>query len=90
MTALRKFARVKNGMIQIQIPDNFGSEEVEVIIMPKSNPMLEIDPYFKERKQHIAKTIEDIEKGKMKIYSNEEFEKEMDNFEQKLIAKYGN
>ena len=28
MTALRKFARVKNGMIQIQIPDNFKSEEV--------------------------------------------------------------
>ena len=90
MTALRKFARVKNGMIQIQIPDNFGSEEVEVIIMPKSNPMLEIDPYFEERKQHIAKTIEDIENAKIKIYSNEEFEKEMDNFEQKLIAKYGN
>ena len=90
MTVLREFAKVENGMIQIKVPDDFKNKEVEVIIMLKSNPMEEIDPYFEERKKHIAKTIGDIENGKMKIYLNEEFEKEMDKFEQELILKYEN
>ena len=88
MIALREFKKVKNGMIEIQIPDDFNSDEVEVIVMPKYNPMLESDPYFKKRKEHIAQTIETIESGKMKVYSDETFEKEMDQFEKALISKY--
>ena len=88
MIALREFKKVKNGMIEIEIPDDFNSDEVEVIVMPKHNPMLESDPSFKERKEHIAQTIEAIESGKMKVYSDEIFEKEMDQFEKALISKY--
>jgi len=39
------------------------------------DPMLQKDPYFYERKAHIAQTIEDIESGKMKTY---DFEESMD------------
>ena len=88
MTALREYVKVKDGMIQVKIPDDFKSDEVEVIIMPKANPIKELDPYFKERKEQLSKTLQDIESGKMKIYSNDEFEREMDKFEQELIVKY--
>lgn len=53
------------------------------------DPSLQIDPYFYERKAHIAKTIEDIDNGKMKTYDSEEFEEEMDLFEEELVLKYG-
>ena len=45
------------------------------------DPMLAMDPYFYERKKHIAQTIEDIDSGKMKMYDEDEFEDEMDKFE---------
>ena len=35
MTALREFIKVKNHEINIQLPNDFNYEEVEVIIMPK-------------------------------------------------------
>ncbi len=90
MIALREFKKVEDGMVHIKIPDDFESDEVEVIVMPKVNPMSEIDPYFEKRKEHIAKTIEDIENGKVKVYDEDEFEKEMDEFEKELVLKYDN
>lgn len=44
------------------------------------DPMLQIDPYFYERKKQIAKTIEDIDSGKIKMY---DFDESMD----ELIAE---
>ena len=35
MTALREFIKVKNHEVNIQLPNDFDYEEVEVIIMPK-------------------------------------------------------
>lgn len=90
MTALREFKKVKDGMIHIEIPKDFNCDEVEIIVMPKSNPALKIDPYFTKRKEYITKSIQDIENGKIKVYTNEEFEDEMDKFEEELICKYGN
>ena len=90
MIALREFKKVEDGMVHIKIPDDFESDEVEVIVMPKVNPMSELDPYFEKRKEHIAKTIEDIENGKVKVYDEDEFEKEMDKFEKELVLKYDN
>jgi len=90
MTALREFKKVKNGMIQVKIPDYFNSDEVEIIVMPKANPMHELDPYFAERKKQIAQTISDVESGKMKVYEHDEFENEMDEFEKELMLKYDN
>jgi len=39
------------------------------------DPMLQMDPYYYERREHIAKTIEDIDSGKMKMY---DFDESMD------------
>ncbi len=39
------------------------------------DPMLAMDPYFYERREHIRQTIEDIENGKIKSY---DFDDSMD------------
>ena len=36
------------------------------------DPMLAMDPYYYKRREHIAKTIEDIDSGKMKMYDFDE------------------
>jgi hypothetical protein len=39
MEAIRQIVKVKNHKINITLPDDFNAEEVEVIILPKSNSM---------------------------------------------------
>jgi hypothetical protein len=39
MEAIRQIVKVKNHKINITLPDDFHAEEVEVIILPKSNNM---------------------------------------------------
>lgn len=90
MIALREYKKVQNGMVHIKIPDDFDSDEVEVIVIPKENSILKSDPYFNDKRKHVSKTIEDIENGKIKVYSDEGFEQEMDYFEKELISKYDN
>lgn len=36
MTAIREFLKVKNNKIEINLPENFNYDEVEVVIMPKA------------------------------------------------------
>ena len=47
MEAIRQFVTVKNHQINITLPDDFNAEEVEVIILPRSNsyeiPQWQID-----------------------------------------------
>lgn len=35
MTAIREFAKVKNHMLSIKLPDYFDFEDVEVVIIPR-------------------------------------------------------
>ena len=35
MTAIREFAKVNNGMLNIKLPEYFDYEDVEVVIMPR-------------------------------------------------------
>ncbi|MBN2782451.1 MAG: hypothetical protein JXQ66_04355 [Campylobacterales bacterium] len=35
MTAIREFAKVNNGVLNITLPDYFDYEDVEVVIMPR-------------------------------------------------------
>ena len=35
MTAIREFLKIKNRKLEIDLPEDFDYEEVEVIIMPK-------------------------------------------------------
>lgn len=37
MQAHREFVKVHNHTVQIQLPDTFNYEEVEVIVMPRDN-----------------------------------------------------
>ena len=37
MEAIRQIVKVKNHKISITLPDNFNADEVEVIILPKTN-----------------------------------------------------
>lgn len=39
MEAIRQIVKVKNHKISITLPDDFNADEVEVIILPKSNTM---------------------------------------------------
>jgi len=77
--------------IQIEVKDNYlvnvmaMLESVKDVMIEniefKKDSMLAIDPYFYERKKHIAQTIEDIESGKMKMY---DFDESMDELIQEL------
>ena len=49
---------------------------------------LELDPYFYERQKQLQQDIEDIDSGKVKMLSQSEYEKEMDDFFNKLMEKY--
>lgn len=55
-----------------------------------SDPMLQMDPYFYERKKQVAQTIKDIDSGKMKMIPDDEFWEEMEAFEKELVLKYEN
>ena len=54
------------------------------------DPMLQMDPYFYERKEQITQTIKDIESGNIQLQDFEEFENEMNEFEKELEIKYAN
>ncbi|MDY0089109.1 MAG: hypothetical protein RBR78_01965 [Flavobacteriaceae bacterium] len=36
MEAIRQFVKVKNGQVNVVLPDGFNAEEVEIIILPAS------------------------------------------------------
>lgn len=54
------------------------------------DPNLQMDPYYYERCEQIAKTIEDTESGKMKTIPHDEFWEEMELYTQELEQKYAN
>lgn len=54
-----------------------------------NDPNLEYDPYFYERKASLDKTIEAVDNGTMKMYSQKEWEAEMLEWDRELEEKYG-
>ena len=58
MEAIRQIVKVKNHKISITLPDDFNADEVEVIILPKSNnveiPQWQMDQ-VKERTEKYLK-----------------------------------
>ncbi|MEA2017522.1 MAG: hypothetical protein U9N59_03655 [Campylobacterota bacterium] len=65
----------------IRFDDEYASKIEELVASSNghieviNDPMLQMDPYFYERKKQIAQTIEDIDSGKMKMY---DFDESMD------------
>ena len=68
--------------------DFIDSTNGDVEIVNDSN--LEYDPFFYERKASLDKTLKAIDNGTMKMYNQEEWKIEMDNFDKELEEKYGN
>lgn len=73
-----------------ELPFEERKELTQILTKNIEDANLQFDPYFYERKVHLAQILEDIDSGKMEMYDSDEFEKEMDEFEKELILKYGN
>ena len=59
MEAIRQIVKVKNHKISITLPDDFTADEVEVIILPKSNhveiPQWQMDQVRERTKKYLKK-----------------------------------
>jgi hypothetical protein len=51
---------------------------------------LENDPYFHERQKQLQQDISNIDSGKIKMLSQEQYDKEIDSFFTELKSKYAN
>ena len=55
-----------------------------------NDPMLQMDPYFYERRKELHQLRADIRSGKIEMLPFSELEEEIDAFEKELELKYGN
>ncbi len=86
--------------IQLQVKDDYVKNVVGVLknlkdvmiesIEVQKDKNLEYDPYFYERREELHQLRDEIKSAKMEMISEEDFEKEMDEFEKELILKYAN
>jgi len=80
--------------IVLEVEDSFVDEFKSIIekfkdkVQIDKDKNLELDPYFYERQKQLEQDIEDIDSGKVKMLSQGEYEKEMNNFFDKLMVKY--
>lgn len=73
-------------IIAVQIQDNFiqsflnfvNNHQENITITKDKN--LELDPYFYERQKRLQQDIDDIDSGKVKMISNEDFWNDIDDF----------
>ena len=76
--------------LTVNIQDNFVQDFLTIIdhykdkVQLKKDKNLEYDPYFYERKKQLQQDINDIDNGKVKMISNEDFWDDIDNFTQSL------
>jgi hypothetical protein len=86
--------------IQLQVKDDYVSNVVSVLqnlkdvmiesIEVQKDKNLEIDPYFYERREELQQLRADIDSGNMKMYSQKEYDEDMDIFMKELENKYAN
>jgi len=82
--------------LQITIEDNFLQEFLEIIdkyndkIKIEKDKNLLLDPFFYERQKQLQQEIERIDSGKVEMLSQEQYEKEINNFLVELRLKYEN
>ncbi|MFA7084496.1 MAG: hypothetical protein WC141_08185 [Arcobacteraceae bacterium] len=76
--------------LTVNIQDNFVQDFLTIIdhykdkIQLQKDKNLEYDPYFYERKKQLQKDINDIDNGKVKMISNEDFWDAIDSFTESL------
>jgi hypothetical protein len=72
--------------LSIQIQDGYMQQFLNFVKESQSNitisedKNLEIDPYFYERKKELHQIRADIKSGKMEMLSEEQYEKEVEDF----------
>jgi len=76
--------------LTVQVEDGFIQDFLAIVehykdkIKLEKDPNLIYDPYFYERQKQLQQDIEDIDSGKVKMISNEDFWDEIDTFTQSL------
>lgn len=82
--------------LTVDIKDNFLQDFLAIVehykenIQIRKDKNLEHDPYFYERQKQLQQDIEDIENGKIEMLSQEQYDKQMNNFFDELKIKYVN
>ena len=82
--------------LKISIQDNFLQDFLSIIEQYKDKIKIEedenllLDPYFYERQKQLQQDIKDIDNGKIEMLSQEQYDKEINNFFTKLKTKYAN
>ena len=82
--------------LTLNIQESFMQDFLTIIeqykdkIQLKKDKNLELDPYFYERQKQLQQDIEDIDSGKIKMLSQDEYNTEMNDFMDELKLKYAN
>lgn len=82
--------------LTVNIQENFVQDFLAIIehykgkIQIEKDSNLEYDPYFYERQKQLQQDIDDIDNGKVEMLSQEQYDKEMNNFFTELKSKYEN
>ncbi len=72
--------------IAIQVQDDYVSDFMNYVnnhsdrIIIRKDKNLEFDPYFYERKKELHQIRTDVKSGKMEMLSEEQYEKEIEQF----------
>ena len=80
--------------LTLNVQDGFVQDFLTIInhykdkVQLQKDKNLEYDPYFYERQRELQEDIDDIDSGKIKMLSQEEYDKEMNNFFTNLKTKY--
>jgi len=82
--------------LTVNIQDSFIQDFLTIIehysdkIELKKDKNLESDPYFYDRQRELRQDIEDIDSGKTKMLSQQEYDNEMEIFFSEVKLKYEN
>jgi len=82
--------------LTLNIQESFVQDFLTIIehykdkVQLKKDKNLELDPYFYERQKQLQSDIDDIDSGKIRMLSEEEYNSEMSDFFKKLESKYDN
>ena len=82
--------------LTVNIQDSFIQDFLTIIehysdkIELKKDKNLESDPYFYDRQRELRQDIEDIDSGKTKMLSQQEYDNEMKIFFSEVKLKYEN